>query len=156
RRAVASGASIDALAERLPDVEAPRPSSVSPEGDGLADQGLPEEIAADESGVSTTSPDEGEQGLEPQPEHSFRRNGGPAPRRGAAEERIAAWEAELSKAHDLLREQADRVEADSRRLGEQVVEVTRESDRLSEALDQVSGERDSLSEALDQVSGERD
>jgi chromosome segregation ATPase len=54
-------------------------------------------------------------------------------------------EAELTKAYDLMREQAEQAEAERSRLQEQTVEVARERDRLREALDQVSRERDRLS-----------
>src|SRR5262249_59296050 len=99
RRAVASGASIDVLAERLPEVGTPPPPSHSPELDGLADGGLAEESPAEEAGAPTPSRPEGGEGVDRPPEHALARNGGPDPARVEAENRIAALEAELSDAH---------------------------------------------------------
>jgi Type II secretion system (T2SS), protein E, N-terminal domain len=152
RRAVASGPSIDALAERLPEVEAPAPPSPSSDTDGLVDQELPGGSAADEGGVLTTSPEEEGQSVERPTEHAVTRNGGPDPGRVEAENRIAALEAELSKAHELVREETDRAEAETGRLREQLVELTQERDRLHKALDEVTGERDRLSAEAEQRS----
>ena len=129
RRAVASGASIDALAERLPEVGTPPPPPPSPEEDGLADEELRDETPAEEAEASTASATEVEHGVERPPEYAVTRNGGPDPARVEAEERIAALEDQLSK-------------------------LTGERDRLSQHLHEATGERDRLSSEAQQRSGE--
>jgi len=154
RRAVASGSSIDALAERLPEVGARQPRSspatespADPDPSGsssaasTADPPVGEfEAATDETGLRAQ---EASRPLDPPPTS----NGSPDRKGAEAGAETAALEAELAefaKMYDLLREQAAQAEADRGRLREQVEEAAQERDRLREALDQVSQERDRL------------
>ena len=174
RRAVASGAAIDALAERLPEVGTPQPSSIPSEGEERSEPRIPEESApaatveaeidtlesATEQSALLAEPGEGvPQHLEPLSQADPAPDPGDDRARVEFEARIAALEAELAKTRDLMREQAEQTEqaeAELNRLQEEAVEVAGERDRLREALDHLTHERDQLSEALDQVTPERD
>lgn len=161
RKAVASGSTIDALAQRLPDVGSRQPAANRPD-------------AAD--AVSPPSPASPTVGPNPQPSASPPASaapGGPRPadsgaaasaveasngdadrERREAEARSAALEAELAKAHGMLREQSGQAEAERSRLREQAREAAQERDRLREAVVQITQERDRLSRESQQGSAE--
>ena len=166
RRAVASGANIDALAERLPEVGARQPSPPSPATEAPGDPNPADrsaaapnadaqvgelEVATDQTGHPAGRAQGAGQPLE-RPSAS---NGDPNRKRGEVEAKCAALEAELAelaKRYDLLRDKAGQAEAERGRLREQVNETAQECDRLSEALDQVTRGRDRLSEESRQQS----
>jgi hypothetical protein len=135
RRAVASGVTIDRLAERLPEVGPRQPAADQSQAAGAAPPAPPASPSVGPSSV----------------EHASSPNGDAARERGEAEPKPAASEASLVEPNDLLRERA---EAESARLQEQVMEATREIDRLREAIEQLTRERDRLGQEAQQRSAE--
>lgn len=179
RKAVASGSTIDALAERLPEVGARQPAAngrhaadtVSPPSPGSPMVGansqpspsLPLSEApgdprrADGSGSLEASHEAeraARQRLEQALEQAIASKGDADRERGEAEARSAALETELAKANDIVREQTGQGEAERGRLQEQVMEAAQERDRLREAVEQVTQERDRLIEEAQQPSAE--
>ena len=160
RRVVASGATIDALAQRLPEVGTPQPSAPSSATEARGEPSTREESAPAatvkaeidelEAATEQSTVVAGAGGEAPQP---LEQASQPTPaadpeadrRQAESDDRIAALEAELAKADDLMREQAEESEAERNRSQDQAIEVAGERDRLREELGQVTRERDDLS-----------
>lgn len=174
RKAVASGSTIDALAERLPEVgvrqpaanrrhAADRVSPPSPASPMVGSNSQPSPPVsearggpwpADGSAASSLLAEIGELKPATEPTRVTASKDDGDRERGEAGARFAALEAELAKAHDMLREQAGQAEAERGRLQEQVMEAAHERDRLREAVEQLTEERDRLLEEAQEPSAE--
>jgi hypothetical protein len=164
RLAVTSGSAIDALAERLPEVGTRQPAATRPAPAGGASPASPpaSELSggaapADGNGAASSLAAEiGElkPTTEPQDVHA-EPTSSPRPdpaaeveadrERRKAEARVAALEAQLEEAHNLIRDQAA-----------QAAEAVGERGRSLAQLAEAEGERDRLREAVEQITQERD